>query len=493
MGDLPPERLEGLKKLKELEALGVSPFDETSFERTDTIDKVRERNEKLSTGDKSKETVKVAGRIRSIRRMGKITFGDIADFFGRIQFFIRSDDVGEKLYAISGKLDPGDILGITGTPFRTNKGELSIWLTDIRVLSKALRPLPKEWFGVKETEIRYRKRYLDLLLNKPVVDLFLKRNRIVQSMRRFLDERGFIEVETPMMQTVVGGATAKPFRTHHNALDMDLNLRIAPELHLKRLIVGGFEKVYEINRCFRNEGIDTKHNPEFTIMELYQAYIGYEELMTLTEQLLSSIAKEALGSYHFEYQGQKIDLKPPYPRITMFDAIKKHGGIDMSGVTDLAEAKKMAKSIGAHIDDSMINVGKVIDHVFEHVAEAKLVQPTFLIDYPVEICPLAKKMPGNPRLTQRFELFIVGREHANAYSELNDPIDQEQRFRQQVEDKKRGDQETHDMDLDYIEALEYGMPPTGGLGLGVDRLVMLLTDSPSIRDVILFPLLKPES
>jgi lysyl-tRNA synthetase class 2 len=492
MSALSTEVGDGLKKLEELRAMGIQPFNETKFKRSHTIGQVIGKYKKLKTDEKSNEDVTIAGRIRSVRRMGKISFGDITDFFGRMQFFIKFDEVGEKSYKISDKLDPGDIIGITGKPFRTKRGELSIWVKKLKLLTKVLRPLPKEWFGIKDVEIRYRKRYLDLLMNPEVRNTFLIRNLIIKSMRQFLDNKGFIEVETPMMQTVVGGATAKPFMTHHNTLDMELNLRIAPELHLKRLIVGGFEKVYEINRNFRNEGIDTKHNPEFTMMESYQAYVGYEEVMKMIEEMFGYIVKRTVGKYKVNYQGNKIDLKPPYKRIGMFDAINKYGGIDMSGITDLEEAKRAASSIGIKVNDSIVNVGKVIEEVFDEVAEAKLVQPTFLTDYPIEICPLAKKKIINPRVTERFELFIVGREHANGYSELNDPIDQKERFDDQLKDREKGDEETHDMDLDYVEALEYGLPPTGGVGVGVDRLIMLLTNSPSIRDVILFPLLKPK-
>ena len=490
MAEIPPELRESLRKLEELRKIGVKPFEETKFERTHTIEQVNNQHEKLKTGEKSNEKVRIAGRIRSIRRMGKITFGDVADFFGRIQFFIKFDDVGKELYKISENLDAGDIVGVSGTPFRTNKGELSIWVDELKLLSKALRPLPKEWFGIKDVEVRYRKRYLDLLMNPEVKATFLIRSRIIKTMREFLDKRGFIEVETPMMQTVVGGATAKPFMTHHNALDMDLNLRIAPELHLKRLIVGGFEKVYEINRNFRNEGIDTKHNPEFTMMEYYQAYVGYEEVMKTIEEMFGYIAENTVGKHEVDYLGKKINLKPPYKKVGMFDLIEKYGGVDFRGVTELDEAKRIARKIGVEIEDSVVNVGKVIDAVFEAVAEEKLVQPTFLIDYPIEISPLAKRKSNDPRLTERFELFIVGQEYANGFSELNDPIDQKTRFDEQLKDREKGDEETHDMDLDYIEALEYGLPPTGGVGVGIDRLTMLLTNSPSIRDVILFPLLK---
>jgi lysyl-tRNA synthetase class 2 len=435
--------------------------------------------------------VRVAGRVMSRRGQGKVTFMHLQDVSGQIQGFFRFDDLGEAAYERLKLVDIGDILGIEGYVFRTRTGEISVHVKTFEVLSKALRPLPEKWHGLKDVETRYRRRYVDLIVNPEVRDTFIARSTAIKAMRRLLDEKDFLEVETPMMQAIPGGAAARPFVTHHNALDIDLYLRIAPELYLKRLLVGGLEKVYEINRNFRNEGMSTKHNPEFTMLEVYEAYANYEDVMRLCEELFAAAAMATRGTLQVPYQGAVIDLTPPFRRISLFDALKEFGGIDTSQLFDLESAKTLCRSLGVHVD-ARATLSTLVNNLFEEFVEPNLLQPTFITDFPTAISPLAKRRRDDPAMTERFEVFMVGREHGNAFSELNDPIDQRGRFEEQLQEKAAGNDEAHPMDEDYIRALEYGMPPAGGLGIGIDRLVMLLTDSPSIRDVILFPQLKPE-
>ncbi|MBZ4688377.1 MAG: lysyl-tRNA synthetase [Clostridiales bacterium] len=472
------------EKLQELQDMGIQPFG-GRFEVTDKAQEILSDFE----GYEGKQ-VKVAGRLMAKRGHGKASFAHLQDRTGQIQIYVRLDNVGEDTYSVFKKIDIGDIIGVSGKVFKTKKGEITIEVHTLEILTKSLRPLPEKWHGLKDVDLRYRQRYVDLIVNPETRDVFITRSKVIKAMRDFLDERGFLEVETPMMHPIPGGALARPFITHHNALDIDLYLRIALELHLKRLLVGGLERVYEIGRVFRNEGISTKHNPEFTMMELYQAYADYEVMMELTENLIASCAKEALGTTVITYQGEEIDLTPPWTRITMLDAIKKYAEIDFTEITTDEEARNAAKDLGLEIDDD-VSWGTVVNEVFEEKVEPHLIQPTFVTDYPIEISPLAKKKDDNPKLTYRFEAFIYARELANAFSELNDPIDQKERFIKQLKQREKGDEEAHMMDEDFVRALEYGMPPAGGLGIGVDRLIMLLTDSPSIRDVILFPTMRP--
>jgi len=434
--------------------------------------------------------VSVAGRVMAKRVMGKASFAHIQDATGQIQVYVRLNDIGQEAYDFFLKLDIGDTIGVRGNVFKTRMGEVTVSAGEVRLLAKSLRPLPEKWHGLKDVELRYRQRYVDLIVNPQVRDTFVLRSRIIHYLRKHLESKGFLEVETPMMHPIAGGATARPFITHHNTLDMNLYLRIAPELYLKRLLVGGFEKVYEINRNFRNEGISTKHNPEFTMLELYQAYADYQDMMDLTEELISSAAREVLGATSITYEGAEIDFAPPWKRVTMLEAVQEHAGLDFEGLRGEGEAYLAVKKLGLEVrpTDSW---GALMYAVFEEKVEPKLIQPTFIVDFPLEVSPLAKQSKAQPGMTDRFELFIYGRELANAFSELNDPIDQKSRFLKQVEKRKSGDDEAHMMDEDYINALEYGMPPAGGLGIGIDRLVMLLTGSSSIRDVILFPLMKP--
>lgn len=472
------------QKLDELSAIGVNPFG-GRFERTHHAQLIQDNFEQLED-----KIVAVAGRIMAIRVHGKASFAHLQDLSGQIQIYVRLDDVGPTTYELFSKLDIGDIVGVKGKVFKTRRGEVTISVQDLTLLTKSLRPLPEKWHGLKDVDLRYRQRYVDLIVNPEVRQTFILRTKIIQAMREYLDGQGFLEVETPTMHAIAGGAAAKPFITHHNALDIDLYLRIALELHLKRLLVGGLEKVYEIGRVFRNEGISTKHNPEFTMMELYQAYADYEDMMRLTEEMIAYIARKTLGTTKCKYQGQEIDLTPPWTRITMLDAIKKYAGIDFDRVNTDAEAREVAGKLGVSTEKDATR-GKIINEIFEEKVEPHLIQPTFVKDYPIEISPLAKKKKEDPGFTYRFEAFIMCREIANAFSELNDPLDQKERFMVQMEQRAKGDDEAHMMDDDFIRALEYGMPPAGGLGIGVDRLVMLLTDSPSIRDVILFPTMKP--
>ena len=438
------------------------------------------------------ETFTVAGRIMARRSFGKAAFIQLQDRKGRLQLYVKKDVVGEESFALFESFDLGDIIGAEGWPFRTKTGELSLHVTAIRLLTKSFLPLPEKFHGLTDVETRYRQRYVDLIVNPEVREVFIKRSRIITLIRDFMVNNDFLEVETPMMQQIPGGATAKPFITHHNALDMDLYLRIAPELFLKRLVVGGFERVFEINRNFRNEGISVRHNPEFTMMEFYRAYATYEDLMEYTEELLCHVAQELLGTLEFEYQAEAISFQRPWQRLTVKEAILKYGDIDRKSLEDRELAFDYAKKIGLDLPEG-IGYGRLITEIFEEVAETKLIQPTFITAYPTEVSPLSRKSDSDPEIVDRFELFIAGREMANAFSELNDPVDQKERFLAQVALKDKGDEEAHYMDEDYIRALEYGMPPTAGEGIGIDRLAMLLTDSPSIRDVILFPQLRKET
>ncbi|HAD03667.1 MAG TPA: lysine--tRNA ligase [Desulfuromonas sp.] len=433
----------------------------------------------------------VAGRIMARRDFGKAAFIQLQDRSGRMQVYVGRDNIGEEAFELFKRLDLGDIVGCAGTPFRTKTGELSLRAESLRLLTKSLLPLPEKWHGLTDVETRYRQRYLDLMVNPEVREVFQKRSRIVALIREFMVGHQFLEVETPMMQPIAGGATARPFITHHNALDMELFLRIAPELYLKRLVVGGFERVFEINRNFRNEGISIRHNPEFTMMEFYQAYATYGDLMDFTEKLVCHVAKEVVGSLKFSYGGREVDLTPPWDRLTVREAAMKYGRLDAATLDDHAALLKVAKGLGLDFEPT-VGHGKLLTAVFEEVAEPHLWHPTFITAYPTEVSPLSRKNDANPELVDRFELFVVGRELANAFSELNDPIDQKERFLRQLDEKAAGDEEAHAMDEDYIRALEYGLPPTAGEGIGIDRLVMLLTDSASIRDVILFPQLRPE-
>ncbi|PWU67804.1 lysine--tRNA ligase [Gracilibacillus dipsosauri] len=476
-----------LEKLESYIEKGMDPFGD-KFTRTHLAEELRANYDQYSKEELEEKKIEttIAGRIMTKRGKGKAGFSHIQDLSGQIQLYVRKDTVGEEAYEIFKTADLGDIVGVTGTVFKTNVGELSVKAEQFILLTKALRPLPEKFHGLKDVEQRYRQRYLDLITNIDSKQTFIIRSKIIQSMRRYLDDRGFLEVETPMMHGIAGGASARPFETHHNALDIPLYMRIAIELHLKRLIVGGMEKVYEIGRVFRNEGVSTRHNPEFTMIELYEAYADYHDIMELVENMVAHIAKEVLGSTTISYGEDKINLQPKWTRLHMVDAIKEYTGVDFWQQMSDGEAKALAKEHGIEIEDNM-TYGHIVNEFFEQRVEEKLIQPTFVYGHPVAISPLAKKNKDDDRFTDRFELFIVGREHANAFSELNDPIDQRERFEAQVKEKEQGNDEAHEMDEDFLEALEYGMPPTGGLGIGIDRLVMLLTNSPSIRDVLLFP------
>ncbi len=475
-----------LEKLIELQNAGKNPYHITKATQTATAKQIRDEFETMEN-----ETVYVCGRIVAWRDMGKANFINVRDNSGDIQIYVRINDIGEETFAEFKKWDLGDLVEVKGFVFRTRRGEISVHAQEIRLISKSLLPLPVKFHGLKDTDTRYRRRYVDLIVNPEVKDTFIKRSKVIASMRRYLDNLGFIEVETPILNTIAGGATARPFITHHNTLDMDMYLRIAPELYLKRLIVGGMEKVYEIGRQFRNEGMDVKHNPEFTTIELYQAYVDYNDMMDITENLIRNAANEACGNLHVTYGDVEVDLESPFARISMLDAVKKYSGVDFAefkGDNERARAEAKAKNIEVKKDAAW---GDVLAEFFDEFVEANLVQPTFITDYPVEISPLAKRKPTEPELTERFELFITGREFANAFSELNDPIDQYERFKRQVALREAGDDEANMMDSDFVMALEYGMPPTGGMGMGIDRLVMLLTNSYSIRDVLIFPTMKP--
>ena len=473
------------EKLASLQAEGRDPFEITKFDRTHSAADVLARFDELEGS-----TVTIAGRMMSKRGMGKASFCDVMDRDGRIQCYVKVDEVGEDDYKLFKKFDIGDMIGVTGTVFRTQRGEKSIHATQVTLLAKSLQPLPEKWHGLKDTDTRYRQRYVDLIINPEVRDTFEKRSRIVREIRNFMDSRGFIEVETPCLNTIAGGATARPFITHHNALDIDMYMRIATELHLKRLIVGGLERVYEVGRIFRNEGMDTRHNPEFTTIELYQAYTDYAGMMDITEDMIVHVCEKVLGTTKVTYQGTEIDFAKGWKRMSMADAVKEYSGLDFMSMNG-EEALAAVKAKGLTPEKNKESWGDLLAFCYEEFVEEHLVQPTFIIDYPVEVSPLAKRKPTDPRLTERFELFVFGRELANAFSELNDPIDQKGRFERQVALRDAGDDEANMMDTDYITALEYGMPPTGGMGMGIDRLVMFLTDSASIRDVLLFPTMKP--
>ena len=474
-------------KLKDLQESGNDPFQITRYAVDNDSANIKENFDALEG-----QPVSIAGRLMSKRGMGKVSFCDLQDKSGRIQFYARKDEMDEEEYNRFKKYDIGDIVGVQGEVFRTQRGEMSVRVQKVTLLSKSLLPLPEKFHGLTNTELRYRQRYVDLIVNPEVKRNFIIRSQFIKYVRDFMDARGFMEVETPVLNTISGGATARPFITHHNTLDIDMYMRIATELPLKRLIVGGMDRVYEIGRIFRNEGMDPKHNPEFTTIELYQAYADFNDMMDLFEDLLSSAAQKILGTYQVEWQGEKIDLTPGWPRMPMHEAVKKYCGIDFMAITSDEEAVAAAKSIGVELPETADKTwGNALYECFDQKVEEKLIQPTFITMHPVDVSPLAKRSPSDPRLTERFELFICHSEMGNAFSELNDPIDQRQRFQKQVELRDKGDDEAGMMDEDFLTALEYGLPPTGGLGIGIDRCVMLLTNSDSIREVILFPTMKP--
>ncbi|MEE0866483.1 MAG: lysine--tRNA ligase [Clostridia bacterium] len=477
------------EKLKELQEQGKDPFEITKFNRTNTAGEIKANYEQFEQKD-----VTIAGRIIAKRIMGKASFCTIQDCNEKIQSYVSINDLGEESYKLFKTYDIGDIIGITGFVFKTRTEEISVHAKEVTLLTKSLRPLPEKFHGLKDPDLRYRQRYTDLIVNPEVKKSFEIRSKIINEIRKVLETEGYLEVETPVLNTISGGATARPFTTHHNSLNIDMYLRIALELNLKRLIVGGFDKVYEMGRVFRNEGMDIRHNPEFTELELYAAYQDYNDMMDLVEKMFSTVAMQVLGTTKVNYQGQEIDLTPGWKRITMVDSIKEVTGIDFNKIMTDEEAVALAKERGIEIPDKTKETrGDVISFFFDEYVEKTLIQPTFIYEYPVEISPLAKKCPKNKNMTERFEVFIGGREYGNAFSELNDPIDQYERFKKQVEAKEAGDEEAAMMDEDYIQALEIGLPPTGGLGVGIDRLVMLLTDSASIRDVLLFPTMKPQN
>ena len=474
-------------KLKQLQEGGNDPFTITRYVADSDSARIKENFDALE----GKE-VSVAGRLMSKRGMGKVSFCDLQDKSGRIQLYARKDEMDAEEYDRFKKYDIGDIVGVHGVVFRTQRGEMSVRVVDVTLLSKSLLPLPEKFHGLTSTELRYRQRYVDLIVNPEVKRNFMIRSQFIKHVRDFMDGRGFMEVETPVLNTISGGATARPFVTHHNTLDIDMYMRIATELPLKRLIVGGMDRVYEIGRIFRNEGMDPKHNPEFTTIELYQAYADFHDMMDIAEGVLSGAAQEILGTYQVEWQGEQIDLTPGWRRLTMIDAVREYAGVDFAAISDDGEAVAAARAIGVELADAAEKTwGNALYACFDQKVEEQLIQPTFITMYPVEVSPLSKRSPADPRLTERFELFVCHSELANAFSELNDPIDQRQRFQKQVELRERGDEETEMMDEDFLTALEYGLPPTGGMGIGIDRCVMLLTGSDSIREVILFPTMKP--
>lgn len=473
------------EKLAQLQEEGNDPFQIVKYDVTHHSAQIKDAFEELEEKD-----VSIAGRLMSKRIMGKASFCNVQDRDGNMQCYVSRNDIGDDAYAAFKKFDIGDIVGITGFVFKTKTGEISVHAKEVVLLSKSLQVLPEKFHGLKDQEVRYRQRYMDLIVNPEVRDTFIKRSKIVSEIRAFLDGKGFLEVETPVLQTIAGGASARPFVTHHNALDIDMYCRIALELPLKRLIVGGFERVYEIGRVFRNEGVSIRHNPEFTLMELYQAYTDYNGMMDITEEMFRTVAQKVLGTTKVTYSGYELDLGVTFARKTMTEAVKEFSGVDFDEVKDTAEAKALAKERGLEFEERHAK-GDILNLFFEEYVEKNLIQPTFIMDYPVEISPLTKKKPTDPMFTERFELFIVGREYGNAYSELNDPIDQRQRFEYQEMLRAAGDDEANMIDEDFLTALEYGMPPCGGLGIGIDRFVMLLTESVSIRDVILFPTMRP--
>lgn len=477
-----------LDKLKELLDEKINPYP-NNYEVTHKAEQIKENFETL---EKEKIKVKAAGRLMLMRMHGKAGFSHVKDQSGMIQIYVRLDFVGEEKLKFFKTLDVGDIIGVEGEVFRTHSDEITIKVEDITLLSKSLLPLPEKWHGLSDIEARYRQRYLDLIMNDDVRESFRIRSQAIHIARNFLREKGFLEVETPMMQAVYGGASARPFTTHHNTLNMDLYLRIAPELYLKRLIVGGFERVFELNRNFRNEGISTRHNPEFTMLELYQAYADYHDMMEICEDLICTLVEKIKGSLKIDYQEEKLDFKKPWKRISYLDAIKENTGVDFSKIESIEEVRKEAEKLKIKTDKKMSR-WEIINEVFEEKVEETLIQPTFIIDYPKELSPLAKEKADDPEIVERFEPYIAGREVGNAFSELNDPVEQRKRFESQMEKRKKGDMEAHPMDLDFLTALEYGMPPTGGLGIGIDRIIMVLIDTNSIRDTILFPLLRAKT
>lgn len=486
--NLTEQELVRREKMKDLIEKGIDPFGQR-FERTDNTQTIKDQFKEKTREEleEIKKTVKIAGRIMTKRRQGKIGFMHIQDKFGQLQIFLRFDTLGEEQYDLYKVSDIGDIVGIEGEVMKTQTGELSVKATVYTHLTKALRPLPEKFHGLQDKEESRRKRYLDLIMNDDARRIAFTRPRIIRGIQKYLDSRGFVEVETPVLNPILGGAAARPFVTHHNALDMDFYLRIATELHLKRLIVGGMEAVYEIGRLFRNEGMDATHNPEFTTVEAYLAYGDLSDMMKLVEELISGLANDLYGTTEIEYCGKEISLKAPFKRLHMVDAIKEQTGINFFEITDLDEALRLAKEHNIEVPKHQQSIGHIINLFFEEYVEDKLIQPTILYGHPIEISPLTKKNPKDPRFTDRFELFINGKEYANAYTELNDPIDQKERFLNQLKERELGNDEATDMDNDFIEALEYGMPPTGGIGIGIDRLVMLLTKTDTIRDVLLFP------
>ena len=473
------------QKLEGLREAGMDPFVQVKFDRTNYTTDITGNYDEMEG-----KIVRLAGRMMSKRIMGKMSFSDMMDRYGRIQLVVRRDVLGDEEYKAYKKLDIGDIIGIEGEVFRTQKGEISVRVSELTLLSKSLRPLPEKWHGLTNTDIRYRQRYVDLIVNPEVRKTFENRSKILREIRNFMDSRGFMEVETPCLNTIPGGAAARPFITHHNALDIDMYMRIATELHLKRLIVGGLEKVYEIGRIFRNEGMDTRHNPEFTTIELYQAYTDYNGMMDITEDMVIHCCEKVLGTTKVVYEGTELDFTKGWRRMTMAEAVKEYSGLDFMAM-DPEQALEAVKAAGFEVEKGKESWGDLMAMVYDETVEENLIQPTFIMDYPVEISPLAKRKPSDPRLTERFECFVYGRELCNAFSELNDPVDQRQRFERQVELRNAGDDEANMMDLDYLNAMEYGLPPTGGMGMGIDRLVMFLTNSSSIRDVLLFPTMKP--
>lgn len=475
-----------IDKMHKIEEHGWKPFGHRYLWTHRAAD-IAAQFEELSANETQ---VKMAGRIMAIRGHGKTCFMDMQDKTGRIQVYVRKDVIGEENYALIKLMDIGDTVGVTGTAFRTHMGELSVKADAIEMLSKSLRPLPEKWHGLKDVETRYRQRYVDLIVNPEVRDTFVKRSQIIKSVREVLDSHDFLEVETPILNTIAGGAAARPFISYHNALDMQVYMRIAPELYLKRLIVGGMDRVYEMGRVFRNEGIDNRHNPEFTSVEIYQAFADYRDMMDLTEEVVVKTAEKVLGTTSIVYEGTPIELGSPWKRMSMIEAVKEYSGKDFTNVTDLEEARAIAKELNVAIEPTF-GIGKIINACFEEYVEDKLIQPTFITGHPKEISPLAKSNPENPEITDRFEAYIYGREICNGFTELNDPIDQKERFLKQVEERANGDEEANMMDEDFVNALEFGLPPTGGLGIGIDRLVMFLTDSSTIRDVLFFPTMKP--
>ncbi len=490
MEDKSSEYQQRLARLDSLREAGINPYP-NDFKPSSNCSSVIEgfKDSSKEELEAKNETVSIAGRVMALRDFGKASFMHVQDRSGRIQAYIKKDIIGEGAYGLFKKLDMGDIVGIEGRLFRTKTNELTIEARWLKLLAKGLHPLPEKWHGLTDVEARYRQRYLDLMVNPEVREVFLKRTAIVRLVREFLTSREFVEVETPMLQPIPGGAAAKPFKTYHNALGMELYMRIAPELYLKRLVIAGLERVFEINRNFRNEGISTQHNPEFTMLEFYQAYATFEDLMELTEEMISSLAVKVCGSPKVRYQGTTIDFTPPWQRITVRDAILKYSNAAEDIFVDRAKALEYSKEIGLTVPEGLSH-GKIITEIFEEVAEGEFIQPTFVTHYPLDVSPLSRKNEKDPALVDRFELLVMGKEIANAFSELNDPVDQRQRFLDQLKERDAGDQEAHEMDEDYVKALEYGMPPTAGEGIGIDRLVMILTDSPSIRDVILFPQLR---